>query len=297
MPKEFFNLQLFAEEGSAAGTEGAANPTADVATAGEAEGVTDGSNAQIATATDGGTEENFDSLIKGRYKKDYDAAVRKAIERRFKNQQNLQGQLDSYKQIAGVVASRYGIEMNPDGSIPIDALNAKILEDDSIYEKEAYDRGMNVKDLRELKTLEMENRMLKARAQQSDEQREWEAIVSQVDQIKQVYPEFDLDTEMTNPNFGRLLATMQRSGFPNAVQTAYEAIHRDEIMGGAMRYAVKQTQEKISNSIQSGMNRPNEGGMSNGMPAKVGDVDPSKLTKEQINEFKLRAMRGERIVF
>ena len=106
-----------------------------------------------------------------------------------------------------------------------------------------------------------------------------------------------MDVELQNPMFGRLLSTMQKSGFPNAVATAYESVHRDEIMGGAMRYAVAQTEQKISNSIQSGMRRPQENGTTQASPAAIGNFDPSKLTKSQIEDFKRRALNGERITF
>lgn len=94
-----------------------------------------------------------------------------------------------------------------------------------------------------------------------------------------------------------MLATFQNSGFPNALKTAYESVHLDEIKGGAMQYAVQQTEQKISNAIQSGMRRPTENGTKQTASATVGDFDPSKLTKAQIEDFKRRAERGERITF
>ena len=296
MPNKFLNLQLFGEEGGdMAGSD--MGSSMDVANPG-AENVSDSGVAttegteQVATA-----EESWDSMIKGRYKKEYDAAVKNAVNKRFRNQQNLQSKIDSIDPIVRQLATRYGVQPNADGSIPIDQLSAKLNEDDSMYEQEAFQRGMSVQDLKQLKALENENRMLKANNQRTAEQQEWDAIVSQGDATKEVYPDFDLDVEMQNPQFGRLLATMQKSGFPNAVQTAYEAVHRDEIMGGAMRYAVAQTEQKISNSIQSGLRRPSENGTRQQSSSTIGNMDPSKLTREQIADIKKRAERGERVIF
>ena len=106
-----------------------------------------------------------------------------------------------------------------------------------------------------------------------------------------------VDEEMSNEQFGRLLATMQNSGFPDPVRAAYEAVHREEIMGGAMAYAVQQTQQKISSSIQSGMNRPIENGSRNQSSGTIGAIDPSKLTLAQMRDIKMRAERGEKISF
>ena len=292
MPKHLLNLQLFAEEGMAdtslASSETAGNPVGD--------GVaTETTGESIATTEQG--DETWDSLIKGKYKEDYNNAVKEAISKRFKNQRDLQGQIDAIDPMMKALAQRYEIQLNPDGSIPIQALSSKILDDNSLYEQEAFERGISVEDLKQIKSLERENAQLRAMSQRSQEQKEWDALMSQGEAVKQVYPSFDMDTEMQNPQFGRLLATMQRSGFPNAVQAAYEAVHREEIMGSAMQYAVQQTQQKISNSIQSGKMRPTENGTSQRAAGTPTAMDPSKLTKAQIEDIKMRAARGEKITF
>lgn len=297
--KLLLNLQLFAEDGgtdaavsgefAASATE---NPVSDgVATGGEGE--------QVVTAPDGSQpqEETFESLIAGKYKKDYEKSLKSAMQKRFRNQKDLQGKIDRIDPIVRTMAERYNIKPAADGSISIDDLHNAILNDNSAYEQEAFQRGMSVEDLKQFKKLEAENASLRMQNARTEEQREWDALMQQGEQVKQMYPDFDLDTEMQNPQFGRLLATMQKSGFPDAVRTAYEAVHREEIMGGAMRYAVQQTEQKISNSIQSGMRRPAENGTTQQAAASVGTVDPSKLTRAQIDDIKKRAERGEKITF
>lgn len=303
MPYKFFNLQLFGEEGTdmAGSSDGSVGIAADnVAVNPSTEGVaTGGVGDQVTpeTVDAGQPGESWKDLIKGKYKKEYDESVKAAVNKRFKNQQNLQSQIDSIDPLVRMMAQKYGVQPNPDGSIPIDQLQAKLDADNSMYEQEAFQRGMSVDDLRQMKQLERENMQLRRESQRTQEQRDWDEIVMQGEALKQMYPQFDLDAEMQNENFGRLLATFRRSNFPNAVQTAYEAVHRDEIMGGAMRYAVKQTETKLSNAIQSGMNRPQENGVRQTSSAFVPAMDPSNLTKEQLDDIKRRAERGERITF
>ena len=294
MPYKFLNLQLFAEEGmSDSGID--STPAENVSTDGVA---TEGATDQIATGVeDQPSIPGWDELIKGQYKKEYNQAVKDAVNKRFKNQRNLQGQIDSIDPMIRALAQKYNVNANADGSIPIDALTKMVMDDNSIYEEEAFQRGMSVQDLKELKRLEAENAQLRSANQRTREQEEWNMIESQSESLKQIYPDFDLEMEMTNPQFGRLLATMQNSGFPNPVQTAYEAVHREEIMGGAMRYAVTQTEQKISNSIQSGMRRPKENGSGNQASASIGATDPSRLTLAQLQDIRQRAERGERISF
>ena len=166
-----------------------------------------------------------------------------------------------------------------------------------MYEQEAFERGMSVEDLKEIKALERENAQLRKVQEDVQKQREWSQIQQQSQNLKQIYPEFNLSEELSNPQFTKLLHTLQGSGFPDAVQTAFESIHREEIMGGAMKYAVQRTQQQISNSIQSGMRRPQENGTSQRAAAATGGIDPSTLTKSQIDDIKRRAERGERITF
>lgn len=292
MPNIFnFNLQLFGEEGVAE-TGDLASPTAENPIG---DGVaTETGGEQIATATG---DESWDSLIKGRFKEDYDKSIKAAIDKRFRNQKNLQGQIDAIDPMIKALAQRYDVAQSADGSIPIDALIQKVLDDDSLYEQEAFQRGMSVDDLKQIKNLERENAQLRMNQARSAEQEEWDALMEQGNQVKQMYPQFDMDTEMSNPQFGKLLATLQRSGFPNAVLQAYEACHRDEVMGNAMRYAAQQTEQKITNSIQSNARRPSENGTQGYAAGAPTSLDPSKLTKAQIEDFKMRAMRGERITF
>lgn len=297
--KNLLNLQLFAEDGGAdtAGTgELATSTTENPVSDGVA---TEGTGEQVVTASQDGQpqEETFESLIAGKYKKEYEKSLKTAMQKRFKNQRDLQGKIDRIDPIVRTMAERYNIKPAADGSISIDDLHNAIMNDNTAYEQEAFQRGMSVEDLKQLKRLEAENASLRMQNARTSEQREWDALVAQGEQVREMYPDFDLDTEMQNPQFGRLLATMQKSGFPNAVRTAYEAVHREEIMGGAMRYAVQQTEQKISKSIQSGMRRPAENGTTQQAAANVGTVDPSRLTKAQIEDIKKRAERGEKITF
>lgn len=297
--KVLLNLQLFAEDGgtSMAGTGELATSTTE--NSGSDGVATGGTGEQVVTAQQDGQpqEETFESLIAGKYKKDYEKSLKSAMQKRFKNQRDLQGQIDRIDPIIRTMAQRYNIKPAADGSISIDDLHNAIMNDNAAYEQEAFQRGMNVEDLKALKRLEAENATLRAQNARTAEQREWDALMQQGEQVRQMYPDFDLDAEMQNPQFGRLLATMQKSGFPNAVRTAYEAVHREEIMGGAMRYAVAQTEQKISKSIQSGMRRPAENGTTQQAAASVGTTDPSKLTRAQIEDIKKRAERGEKITF
>ena len=289
MPNKLLNLQLFGEEGMAESGD-LASPTAETSAEGG-----------VATAEAGESvapaEDEWSTLINGKYKEQYGNAVKEAVAKRFKNQKDLQGQIDAIDPIVRTIAQKYGVQADANGRIPIDVLTEKLNNDNSLYEQEAFERGMSVEDLKQIKSLERENEMLRRQTRQTEEDREWDEVVQQANALKEMYPSFDIDKEMEDPYFGRLLATMKRSGLPNPVQIAYETRHRDEIMGGAMQYAVQKTQQKISNSSQSGMSRPQENGTANQAAGAPTAIDPSKLSKAQIEDIKRRAAQGERITF
>ena len=277
MSNKHFNLQLHAEE------------MADSQLATDTQ--VEASDDAVQLTTDEGAE-SFDSLIKGKYKQEYSNHVQDAINKRFRNQQDFEARYNETQPILAMVAQKYGINPSESG-YDVRAIQEAINNDNSLYEKEAFERGMSVEDLKQMKALERENIAFRQReeamARQNAGRQQYEKLMADAQQVKGVYPDFDLDMEMQNPDFGRLAAV----GIP--LKTAYEIVHKDEIMGTAMQYATKKTQEAMSKSIQSGMRRPNENGMSSSAASAPANVDPSKLTKKDFAEMRSRAERGEKI--
>ena len=276
-------LQRFSEE--AAGAE--SQPATDTAGAGEA-------GEQVAPV-DADQGMSFDDLIKSNpeYEKALGEHVANAISKRFKNQKDLQSRIDEASPIIEMMAEKYGVRPDDKGAIDLAMLQQKILDDNSMYEQEAFDRGMDVEDLKHYKKVERENAYLRRKNEdyekEAESRKEFEALMAQGEELKKVYPNFSLGEELSNPDFGRLIA----SKVP--LRTAYEVVHKDEILAGGMQYAVQQTAQKISNSIQSG-HRPTENGLSGKAPAS-GKIDPSKLSKKEIDEIMSRVAAGERITF
>lgn len=274
---KIFNLQLFADEMADS------QPATDT----QVEASDDASQ----LTTDDGAE-SFDSLIKGKYKDEYSSHVQDAINKRFKHQQDFEARFNETQPILAMVAQKYGINPSENG-YDLMALQNAINNDNSLYEKEAFERGMSVEDLKQMKALERENMAFRQReeamARQNAGRQQYEKLMADAQQVKNVYPAFNLDIEMQNPDFGRLAAV----GIP--LRTAYEVVHREEIMGTAMQYATQKTQEAMSKSIQSGMRRPAENGMSSSAASAPANIDPTKFTKKDFAEMRMRAERGEKI--
>lgn len=299
---EEMDLQLFAE-GAGGADGGASGSAAAGVTAGDAgqqnTGVDGGAAQQVASADAGQNEDSgatFEDLIKGKYKEEYNANVKKIVDGRVGS---LNKQLQGYQAgqaVFEILAQKYGLEPTDYAGI------AKAAENDkSFVEQEAMETGKDPQDLLELKRVQRENASLRRqqeldRQQKADQQRMqqisaqealWE---QQAREAQKVYPGLKLDTEIQNPDFARLL----RSGVP--VQAAYQVVHMDEIMGGAMQYAAQRAAKNVTDNVIAGAARPAENGTGAQGAASV-KVDPSKFTSKELQEYRERVARGERITF
>ena len=116
----------------------------------------------------------------------------------------------------------------------------------------------------------------------------------QAAEVKSVFPDFDLRTELRNPVFARLTAP----GVGISVEDAYYTVHRKELHAEAMRRASEKTAEQLSNAIRSGSRRPNESGTSSQAPS-VSTFNYAGASREQREAFKkdirARMARGEKV--
>ena len=139
-----------------------------------------------------------------------------------------------------------------------------------------------------LKRLMMENSYLKKRREDElqvmKRRGEAQKLRQQVEETKSVYPEFDFEKELKNPEFTRLL----RLGV--GVKNAYEVSNIDSILANNTKAAEK----KVVESIRLKGNRPVENG-SEGAAGILLSGNASKLSKKERAELAKRAARGERI--
>lgn len=310
------DLQLFAEGGSsasAAGAEGSGtgaegvttadgmpatsarakkNPLADVKY-GIQENAED---AQVAdaqnTAGQVSAEERaakFEALIKGEYKDLYDARMQDTIQKRLKGTKDTVDKYNALAPTLETLAKKYGVDPTD-----IEALNHAIDEDNTFFEDEALEKGISVEQLKEIRKIERENADLKKQMREQSVRENADRIyagwLEQSEALKQIYPNFDLDAEIKNPRFVDLLKNNVD------VRTAYEVLHKDDIIRGAMQFTADTVQTKLANNIIAGRNRPSENGIGQTSPAVVKN-DVSQLSRADREEIIRRVARGEKIRF
>ena len=236
-------------------------------------------------------EDQWKEAKKGKYRELFGRDVQAAVQDRFKNQEDANEKLAKVLPALSAIAKQRGIDEND-----LDAIVENILDDDSLYEEEADRMGMTVEGYRNFKAMEQENERLKAQEQEEQEQiffrQHMQKLAMQGEEMKKIFPNFDLMKELEDERFRRL--TAPNSGLD--VRAAYYALHHDELEPQAMAYGVQRAQQQISQTIQANRQRPVEGASRAGQPASV-TVDPSKMTRDERQKLLERARRGEKIVF
>jgi hypothetical protein len=308
------DLQLFADGGAGTGGSGTGAEGATGATATAAVSQTKGvkanplanvvygkqdNGAQAATVQNNAagsdpvqpTDRNaeFEKLIKGEYKDLYDQRVQDTIQKRLKGSKENEAKLTALSPTLELLAKKYGVDASD-----INALNKAIEDDDAYYEQEALEKGVTVGQLKEIRKMEKENAELKRQMQEQTAKEKGAQLyaqwMDQAEKAKTVYPSFDLRAEMNNQKFVDLL----RANVD--VRTAYEVIHKDDIIPAAMQFTAKTVEQKLTNKIMANGARPNENGISSQSAAQV-KSDVSQLSKADRAEIIRRVQRGEKIRF
>ena len=141
-----------------------------------------------------------------------------------------------------------------------------------------------------LRGLRQENARLR---QETQAQRQAQAgallrLQAEEGRIRQVYPDFDWKRELASPRFGRLVT----AGVDG--QTAYEIVHRQELLQAAMGYAAEKTRSEMARAIASGGSRAAE---NRGGSRTVTRSDPRSLTSRELAAIRRRVQDGEKIRF
>ena len=213
---------------------------------------------------------------------EYNKEMQATIRARLKSEKGAEETLGKLTPALEVLARQHG--MDP-ANIDYDALAKKIYNEDRFYEDKALEMGVTVDTARKIDQMELDAARQKRQEQKTIEDQRMEqhiaSIHRQAEEMKKVFPNFDLKTEMQNPYFVR----MTHPNIGMSVEAAYHAIHFKEIQAAAMQVTAQKTAQMMSNSIQAGSRRPSENGTSGQAPS-VTTFDYSKASPEQRNAFK-----------
>ena len=255
----------------------------DEADAGDSGAADQNSNQDDAKAR----QEAYKNLFQGEYKDLFQADTQRIIDKRFKETKQLEERMGKAQPVLDLLMTKYGIQGDD-----YSALQKAIEGDDSQWIEAADAAGMSVDQYRQFNQLQVQNRALMQAQEAERRQQQIEAQVQrwtqEAEALKGRFPQLDLNQEIQIPEFARLL----QAGVP--VETAYMAVHADDIVSAAMVNTARATEQKVADNIRANRARPAENGASS-QSAFVYKNDVTKLTKADRAEAVRRAARGEMI--
>ena len=227
---------------------------------------------------------------------EYNKEMQAVVQSRLKSAKGAEDALSKMTPAIEVLARHYGLDMkNPD----YEALAKAINDDDVYYEEKALEMGTSTATARKVDQAERDTERKKAMEQRTLQEQaisqHFARLEQQGEELRKIFPNFDLRKELQNPAFARMTAPGKGV---MSVEDAYRAVHRTEIEAASSQVIAQKTAEKISNAIQSGSRRPDESGASSQAPS-VSTFDYAKASREQREAFKAdlraRMARGEKV--
>ena len=213
---------------------------------------------------------------------EYNKQMQAVVQSRLRSAKGAEEALQKMTPAFEVLARKHGLDPN---NIDYEALAKKIDDDEQYYEDKALEMGVSIDEARKLDQKQRnEIRQQRQEAMTLEQKKIQDHIMGlerQAEELKKVFPKFDLRTELRNPTFARM--TAPNSGL--SLEDAYYAIHRKELQTAAMQATANATRQQISNAIQANGRRPQENGTSGQAPS-VTHFDYSKASPEQRKQFK-----------
>ena len=123
--------------------------------------------ANVPDAQGQGTqEETFDSLIRGRYKQDFDSAVQKVVKQRVRGLNQYKGQAEAMAPIIDQLGALYGIDTSDPRKTDFAALAQRFSADERLYSAEAMEKGMSADALKKEYAGRAENTAMRRQLQE-----------------------------------------------------------------------------------------------------------------------------------
>ncbi|MBR4068634.1 MAG: hypothetical protein IKK08_08435 [Clostridia bacterium] len=273
MEPKTLDLCLFGEDG-AAGEAAAEQPAAE------------------AAQTTPGKEEAFNRLITGEYRDEYVKRTQQMIDARFKQSKELESRYNDLRPVLDRLAQRYGVDAAAK-DLPRRLLAAMDQPGDEATAAQA--EQPHGSEAGETPPQEAEQAQLHARMQDAARfmtrtQHRWQ---QEAQQLRTLYPDFDLAAEMNGP-LGPRFVRLLRTGLP--MKTAYQALHMDELVQGAIGYAVENTRQRTMDSIRARGMRPEEAAAgTQAAAAQILNADPAHWNAEEMNDAIRQARMGKKI--
>lgn len=269
---------------------------------------TEGENNSTDTDADGeeNSEEEFEKLIKGKYKNVYQNRVQSLVKDRLstKDRQisDMQKKENTGNQIFALIANKYNVQ--PDD---LDGLLKAVTEDKDLFAEKALAAGVTTEEARndffnQQKTNAQEEELETLRREKAARELDTHLRTIAAETMKE-FPNFNLEEEFQNPAFRTALDFVaqqrneqnEKTGRNDEIYdltTAYKMAHFDELQKDLVKRSSSAAISAAAQSIQSGARRPTENAVK-----KSGTTTQRKSVEDmsdaEFDAFYEKVRRGE----
>lgn len=210
-------------------------------------------------------EDEFSELINGKFKEQFAKKTQAIIDKRFKHTKELEDYKNKVAPTVEKLMEKYGVSAGDEDKL------ISFLDGDTVENFENIPNG---------DPFRRDN--LRGRIGS------W---IEQSKELKESFPDFDLRNELReNKLFSQLLI----GGAP--LRAAYEIVHKDEILSGAMAYTADKVREQVVKGIEAKGRRPVENGVAS-ESAVVTHIDVNSLTSQDILKILKQVENGANVKF
>ena len=185
---------------------------------------------ETAPATD--KEAEFEKLIKGEYRQQFDKRIKDNLKRRFKESSLLKEKAAQTDEIINMLKVKYGI--NHDN---MDDIVLAIKNDDGLLRAEAQEKGIEPDTLKRIRELEFENESMKNQIARGLEERKIQSTVGlwiqDAKELTKDFPDFDL--------------SQFKHKVENMLVSALQAIDAEDV--SILKEPTKEIKKQVENQI------------------------------------------------
>ncbi len=261
-----------------------------------------------STDTDGeeNSEEEFEKLIKGKYKNVYQNRVQSLVKDRLstkdKQISDMQKKESTGNQIFALIANKYNVQ--PDD---LDGLLKAVTEDKDLFAEKALAAGVTTEEARndffnQQKTNAQEEELETLRREKAARELDTHLRSIAAETMKE-FPNFNLEEEFQNPSFRTALDFIaqqkneqnEKTGRNDEIYdltTAYKMAHFNELQKDLVKRSSSAAISAAAQSIQSGARRPTENAVKkSGTTTQRKNVD--EMSDAEFEAFYEKVRRGE----
>lgn len=215
---------------------------------------------------------------------DYQEGIQSMMRARLKADKGAAENLKALAPALEVLARNYKLDISK--GVDYAALAKAVEDDNQYYEDKALDMGVDVETAKKADQDERTTARVQREHQDELQQQMYDQHMARLEQqaakMKQMFPGFDLRTELRNPVFSR----MTSPGVNLSLKDAYFAVHREELEAQSAQVVAQKTMEKAAAAIQSGSRRPVEAGTASQAPSVYNPKTYDQMTPEERKAFR-----------